>query len=180
MFCCHVVPSRTCGIYASFFHGSTAIIGPGPPLCRGCTITLSHTTFSWTPLEDWSAHHRYLYLTTHNSHNRQTSMFAAGFEPAIPGGERPQTHALHHVNSGIGWSLRLLSDNSLYTSAADIVFIDSLLSHPTSPPKDALHVAGECHYCLLEVGMFVYPALFKRWNASGCLVAREVIGRIFQ
>jgi hypothetical protein len=35
-----------------------------------------------------------LYLTTHNTHNRETSMPPAGFEPEIPGSERPQTHAL--------------------------------------------------------------------------------------
>jgi hypothetical protein len=32
--------------------------------------------------------------TTHNTHNRQTSMYPAGFEPTIPVSERPQTHAL--------------------------------------------------------------------------------------
>jgi len=34
------------------------------------------------------------YLTTHNNHKGQTPMLPAGFEPAIPAGERPQTHAL--------------------------------------------------------------------------------------
>ena len=32
-----------------------------------------------------------LYLTTHNTDNRQTSMPPAGFGPAIPASERPQT-----------------------------------------------------------------------------------------
>jgi hypothetical protein len=31
------------------------------------------TTVGRTPLVEWSAHHRDLYLTTHNTHNRQTS-----------------------------------------------------------------------------------------------------------
>ena len=35
-----------------------------------------------------------LYLTTHNIHNRQTSIPPAGFEPTIPVGERPQTQPL--------------------------------------------------------------------------------------
>ena len=39
--------------------------------------------FGITPLDEWSAH---LYLTTHNTHNRQTSMPPAGFKPAILGG----------------------------------------------------------------------------------------------
>jgi len=53
--CCHVVPSRTFGIYAFFFHDSTALSGTERPYCRGCTITLRHTAFSRTALEDWSA-----------------------------------------------------------------------------------------------------------------------------
>jgi hypothetical protein len=39
----------------------------------------------------WTAERRDLYLTTHNTHNRQTSMSPAGFEAAIPASERPQT-----------------------------------------------------------------------------------------
>jgi hypothetical protein len=56
--------------------------------------TQRRTTFGRNPLEEWSARRRDLYLTTHNSHNRQTSMPPVGFEPAIPAAERPQTHAL--------------------------------------------------------------------------------------
>jgi len=52
-------------------------------------ITLGHTTFGRTPLEEWSAWRRDLYLTTHNIHNRQISMFPAAFEPKIPQSERP-------------------------------------------------------------------------------------------
>jgi hypothetical protein len=33
---------------------------------------------------------------------RQASMFPAGFEPAIPASERPQTHALDRAATGIG------------------------------------------------------------------------------
>jgi hypothetical protein len=40
------------------------------------------------------ARHRDLYLTTHYTQNRQTSMSQAGFEPAIPASERTQTDAL--------------------------------------------------------------------------------------
>jgi hypothetical protein len=35
-----------------------------------------------------------LYLTTHNTHDRQTSMPLAEFEPTIPPSERLQTHGL--------------------------------------------------------------------------------------
>ena len=64
--------------------------------------TQGHTTVGRTPLDKWSARRRDLYLTTHNTHNRQTSMPPAGFEPAIPAGDRPQTHALDRSATGIG------------------------------------------------------------------------------
>ena len=39
-------------------------------------VFLDHTrctTVGTTPIDEWSAHHRDLYLTIHNTHNRQTS-----------------------------------------------------------------------------------------------------------
>jgi len=36
--------------------------------------TQRRTTFGRTPLDEWSTRRRDLYLTTHNTHNRQTSM----------------------------------------------------------------------------------------------------------
>ena len=55
-----------------------------------------------TPLGEWSARRRDLYLTTHNTHNRQTSMPQVGFEPTISAGERPQTYALDRAATGSG------------------------------------------------------------------------------
>jgi hypothetical protein len=75
---------------------------PGHPHYRGFTITLRHTTLGRTPLDEWSARRRDLYLTTHNTHKRQTSMLPAGSEPTISGGERPQTHALGRTATGMG------------------------------------------------------------------------------
>ena len=62
------------------------------------------TTVDRTPLDEWSARRRDLYLTTHNIHNRQTSMPAVGFEPTISAGERPQTYALDSAATGTGLS----------------------------------------------------------------------------
>jgi hypothetical protein len=90
------------GIINLFSNCSTAPSGPGPPHYRGLTITLRHTTLGRTPLDEWSAHRRGLYLTTHNTHKRQTSMSPAGFEPAITASERPQTRALDRAATGIG------------------------------------------------------------------------------
>ena len=85
-----------------FYHGATAPSRPRPPHCRGFTITLRHTTFGRTPLDKWSGRRRNLYLTTHNTHNRRTSMPQAAFEPALPASERPQTHPLHRAATRIG------------------------------------------------------------------------------
>ena len=64
--------------------------------------TQRRTTIGRTPLDEWSARRRDLYLTTHNTHNRQTSMHPVGFEPTISAGERPQTYALDRAASGTG------------------------------------------------------------------------------
>jgi len=56
--------------------------------------TQRHITVGRTPLDEWSARHRDLYLTTHNTHDRQTSMPPVGFEPTISAGERPLGPAL--------------------------------------------------------------------------------------
>ena len=52
-------------------------------------ITQRRATVGRTPLDEWSIRRRDLYLTTHNTHNRQTSMPRVGFEPTISAGERP-------------------------------------------------------------------------------------------
>ena len=56
--------------------------------------TQRRTTVGRTPLDEWSARLRELYLTTYNTHNRQISMPPVGFEPTISEGERPQTARL--------------------------------------------------------------------------------------
>ena len=52
------------------YHGASAPKGPRPPHCRGFTITLRHTIRGRTPLDEWSARRRDLYLKTHNTHKR--------------------------------------------------------------------------------------------------------------
>ena len=53
--------------------------------------TQRRTTVGRTPLDEWPARRRDLYLTTHNTHNRQISMPPVGFETTISAGERQQT-----------------------------------------------------------------------------------------
>jgi hypothetical protein len=78
----------------SFFFFFYNRSGPRPPNFRGLVITLRHTKLGRTPLDEWSARRRDLYLTTQNTHKRQTFMLPAGFEPTIPASEQPQNHAL--------------------------------------------------------------------------------------
>jgi hypothetical protein len=49
--------------------------------------TQQRNTVGRTPLDEWSARHRDLYLTTHDPHNRQISMPLVRFEPTISAGE---------------------------------------------------------------------------------------------
>ena len=61
--------------------------------------SVTHAIIGRTPLGEWSAPRRDLYLTTHNT---QTSMPPGWFEPAIPAGKRPQTNDLDRAATGIG------------------------------------------------------------------------------
>jgi len=71
-------------------------------LLRFLDHTQRCTTVGRTPLDEWSACRRDLYLTTHNTHNRQTSITPVGFEPMISAGERPQTYTLDRAATGTG------------------------------------------------------------------------------
>ena len=69
---------------------------------RFLAYTQRRTTVGRTPLDEWSARRRDLYLTTHDTHNRQISMPPVGFEPTISVGERPQNYALDRAATGTG------------------------------------------------------------------------------
>jgi hypothetical protein len=65
--------------------------GSWPTPSRGFFLdhTQRHSTVGKTPLDEWSARRRDLYLPTHNIHNRQTTMPPVGFDTTISAGERP-------------------------------------------------------------------------------------------
>jgi len=73
-----------------------------PSFTKFLDHTQRHTTVGGTPLDEWSARRRDLYLTSHNTHNRQTSMPPVGFEPTISAGERPKTYVLDRAATGTG------------------------------------------------------------------------------
>jgi hypothetical protein len=64
--------------------------------------TQRRNTYSRTSLDVWSARISDLYLTTHNTSNRQTSMPPVGFEPTISAGKLPQIYTLDHAVTGTG------------------------------------------------------------------------------
>ena len=74
-------------LFFIFFHGWTDLVGLTLPyeVARSLSDTPHSVRLLWTC--NW--HVAALYLTTHNTQNRQTSMLPAGFEPAIPASERP-------------------------------------------------------------------------------------------
>ena len=82
---------------------ATAQREPGPLLSWGFLVHSQwHITVGRTPVYEESANHRDLYLTTHNSHKRQTFMPAAGFELAVPATCRSQTIVLGRSAAVIG------------------------------------------------------------------------------
>ena len=81
-----------------FFMARQPLVDQGPPHYRG----FRHTTLGRTPLDQWSARIRDLYLTTNSIHKRQTSMPSEGFELTILAVKRRQTHVLVLTATGTG------------------------------------------------------------------------------
>jgi hypothetical protein len=109
------------------------------------------TTVGRTPLDEWSARRRELYLTTHNTYNRKTSMFPAGFESTVTAVQRPQIYILDRATTGTGERLITLQKSYVYNVyprvvAPSAVRIVCLLVwtkdvvqyiHPKSPFRDS-------------------------------------------
>ena len=89
---------------------------------RFLDYTQLRTTVGRTPLDAWPHRRKDLYLTTHNTHNRQTSMPPVGFEPATPAGERPQTCALDRAATGTGAPASVFSVPNFYRCIRQCIF----------------------------------------------------------
>ena len=83
--------------------------------------TQRRITLGRTPLDEWSARHRDLFLTTHNTRNRQTSMPPVEFEPTISVGKRPQTYALDRAATS---AFRQYTENKLCIKLIFLYTID--------------------------------------------------------
>ena len=76
--------------------------------CAGCCKPLTHTHYFRPPHNDQSVRlqgsprRRGFYLYKTQNSQETDLMPLAGFEPAIPASERPQTHALDRAATGIG------------------------------------------------------------------------------
>jgi hypothetical protein len=95
--------------------------------------TKLRATVGRTPLDEWSAHRRDLYLTTHNTHNRQTSVLPVGLKPTISAGDQPQTYVLDRSATGTGNTKYLILWIKTDTSNMDISVLSCNLSVFLSP-----------------------------------------------
>jgi hypothetical protein len=98
----HERDAQTCRLSFPFFRRDSSQRAKASSLNRFLDHTQQCATFGRTPLYEGSARRRDLYLTTHNTHNRETSMPPVGFELTIPASEWPQTDTLDRVATGIG------------------------------------------------------------------------------
>jgi hypothetical protein len=88
--------------------------------------TQRHTTLCGTPLDEWSSRRTYLYLTTHNTHKRQTFMPQTKFEPVIPA--RSRDHRDRHF-SNINFNITFASTNTLPTWGSYFEVSKSIFVH---------------------------------------------------
>ena len=121
---------------------------------RFIDITQRRTTVCRTPLDEWSARRRDLYLTTHNTHNRQTSVPPVGFEPTISAGERPQTYVLDRAATETG-SLVFLQD----------INIAILTLHGRAGGEVKVKVRVSLN-CTKHFSLFTSPLEWGEWWAS--------------
>jgi len=126
-----VILSTLCSLnYPSFKAKNSSDVAsfPGVTTHCGCIFTalyrglassfsrfLDHTqrraTVGRIPLDEWSIRRRDIYLTTHNTHNRLTSMPPMGFETTISAGEGPKTYAFGSAATETGRKTAVLSRN---------------------------------------------------------------------
>ena len=88
-----LISFRSCHFVCLFF-GATATLqwATASSFMRFLDHTQRRTTVGGTPLDERSARHKDLYLTTHNTHKRQASMPPVGLETTISASKRPRGH----------------------------------------------------------------------------------------
>jgi hypothetical protein len=81
--------------------------------------TQQRTTVGRTPLDEWPARRRDLYLKTHNTNKRKTSIPPAGLEPTVSAGKRPQNDPLGRAATGNRTICLALFLHEFWLAAAD-------------------------------------------------------------
>ena len=109
-----------------FYHGTTAPQWAILEDSRSHSVRIS--TIGRTPMDEWSTRRRDLYPTKHNTHNRQTFMPPARFEPKIPASDRPQTHTLDRADTEIGEEV-ITKLKTLYRPKSNMSYITPKVSH---------------------------------------------------
>ena len=145
-------------------------------LMRFLGHTQRRTTVGRTPLDEWSARRRDLYLTTHNTHNRQASTPPAEFEPTISAGERPQTYALDRAATGTG-ILRMIQVENYKKRYIKYIFDEILFTgyisfNPTIASQQQKMI---CHY---KKCLFLGHGIWETWNLYLLDYYRETIPNI--
>ena len=112
------------------------------------------TTVGRTPLDEWSARRRDLYLKTHNTHKRQTSMAPAGFEPIISKGTKPRLRPRAHWDRlhQFIWRLKIVQFCGSVVFIIRIIKIESTALY--LPYKTQLHVATK--FVFLSTNKYLY------------------------
>ena len=151
--------------------------GPRPPHCRGFTITLKQTTLARIPLRNWSARLIELYLTTHNTPNRQTSIPPEGFEPTISAsGRRPTPNSArplrpvsmmfgHQNHGGV-----ILRERMCIRNLIEISYFSSLLGigrrKQAQRHEDGQHIHDEDSLSCFRTLNLTLRALFCRFKLN--------------
>ena len=150
--------------------------------------TQRRSTVGRTALDEWSARRRDLYLTTHDTHNRQISMPPVGFEPKISAGERPQAARLLkswvrippgewifvccecRVSSGIGLCDELITRPEESYRLCCVVVCDLETSRMGAPYiYDISRLRVNVDQVFREYSLFT---MWIRWNTSKHLAAK--------
>ena len=113
--------------------------------------TQRRTTVGRTPLDEWSALRRDHYLTTHNTHNKQTSMPPVGFEPTISACERPQTYALDRAATRTGNKMQLCRINLLFHYSLTVLHVSSDIIAHHQEHLTVITASGFIHACRFQL-----------------------------
>ena len=119
--------------------------------------TQRRSTVGRTPLDEWSARRRDLYLTTHDTHNRQISMPPVGFEPTISAGERPQTYAIDRAATETG--------NKCCVRLYNYVYILLIIENTTRRPQLKI-TAVTLRRCSVRFLLFIPNCSHSHYKAN--------------